>query len=255
MLDKALVSGLDEEESAVVSWLSSDEMGQAHLFEGWESASADDKRKLLDQIVAMDEAYPADAEGRAGLTAYVAHAKELLAFSASGANPFEGYSVEVPEGEVQEIGSDSFRANEKLGMSHIQNAAFVLVAGGLGERLGYDGIKVELPAETLTCASFLETYITALLAMQRNGADPSRPVPLIIMTSADTHDRTLAQLEANGYYGMPKEQIHFVKQSNVPAIENNDGAQQKHARARSCSTRTQARAVAARARSCSTRSV
>jgi len=223
MLDKALVSGLNEEESAVVSWLSSDEMGQAHLFEGWESASADDKRKLLDQIVAMDEAYPADAEGRAGLTAYVAHAKELLAFSASGANPFEGYSVEVPEGEVQEIGSDSFRANEKLGMSHIQNAAFVLVAGGLGERLGYDGIKVELPAETLTCASFLETYITALLAMQRNGADPSRPVPLIIMTSADTHDRTLAQLEANGYYGMPKEQIHFVKQSNVPAIENNDG--------------------------------
>jgi len=207
----------------VVSWLSSDEMGQGHLFEGWASASVDDKRKLIEQIVAMDDAYPADAEGRAGLTAYVAHAKELLAFSASGANPFEGYSVEVPDGEIEEIGTNKFRSNERIGMQNIQNAAFVLVAGGLGERLGYDGIKVELPAETLTCASFLETYVTALLAMQRNGADPSRPVPLIIMTSADTHDRTLGLLETNNYFGMPKEQIHFIKQSNVPAIENNDG--------------------------------
>lgn len=223
MLDDAIVSGLSQEEAAVVSWLSSAEMGQAHLFEGWQSASVSDKRRLIEQIVAMDDAYPEDAEGLAGLTAYVAHAKELLALSATGANPFEGYSVEVPEGEVQEIGSDTFRANEVLGLSHIQDAAFVLVAGGLGERLGYDGIKVELPAETLTCASFLETYITALLAMQRNGKDPSRPVPLIIMTSNDTHERTLALLESANYYGMPKEQIHFIKQSNVPAIENNDG--------------------------------
>ena len=223
MLDDGIVERLSEEEAAVVSWLSSEEMGQAHLFEGWESKLVDDKRRLIEQVVAMDDAYPEDAEGRAGLTAYVAHAKELLALSATGANPFEGYSVEVPEGEVQDIGSETFRSNEVLGLSQIQNAAFVLVAGGLGERLGYDGIKVELPAETLTCASFLETYITALLAMQRNGADPSRPIPLIIMTSNDTHERTLELLEAANYYGVPKDQIHFIKQSNVPAIENNDG--------------------------------
>ena len=43
-------------------------MGQSHLFEDWASASPDDKRRLLDQIVAMDEAYPEDAEGRAGLS-------------------------------------------------------------------------------------------------------------------------------------------------------------------------------------------
>ena len=99
-----------------------------------------------------------------------------------------------------------------------------LVAGGLGERLGYDGIKVELPTETLTCASFLETYITALLAMQRRaGADPSRCVPLIIMTSEDTHEKTLALLEAHDYFGMPREQLHFIRQSNVPALCDNGG--------------------------------
>ena len=39
------------------------------------------------------------AQGRRGLSAYVAHAKELLAESAADKNPFEGYAVEVHEGD------------------------------------------------------------------------------------------------------------------------------------------------------------
>ena len=38
-----------------------------------------------------------DAQGRSGLSAYLAHAKELLAESAADKNPFEGYAVEVPD--------------------------------------------------------------------------------------------------------------------------------------------------------------
>jgi len=221
-VDAAVVAGLSPEEAQVASWLASDAMGQAHLLEGWDTASADDKRRLIAQVVAMDENYPEDAQGNAGLAAYVAHARELLAESAAGKNPFEGYTVEVPEGENMQVGSDAFRADERTGMASIQNAVFVLVAGGLGERLGYSGIKVELPSETLTCKSFLEVYISSLLAMQRKG-DASRPVPLVIMTSEDTHDKTLALLEANDYFGMPREQVHFITQSNVPALDNNHG--------------------------------
>ena len=47
----------------------------------------------------MDAKYPSDAQGRRGLAAYVAHAKELLAESAADKNPFEGYAVEVPDGD------------------------------------------------------------------------------------------------------------------------------------------------------------
>jgi len=218
-----VLSGLSADEAAVAEWLASDEMGQRHLLEGWESAAAEDKRRLIHQIVAMDERYPEDATGLAGLNAYVAHARVLLAEAAAEKNPFEGFAVEVPDGEVMKIGSDAFRADEVAGMGAIQDAVFVLVAGGLGERLGFDGIKVELPAETLTCASFLETYITALLHMQtRAGADPDRAVPLVIMTSEDTHDKTLALLEEHDYFGMPREQIHFISQANVPALCDNE---------------------------------
>jgi UDP-sugar pyrophosphorylase len=40
----------------------------------------------------------------------------------------------------------------------------VLVAGGLGERLGYDGIKVGIPIELTTKQTFLEYYISYILA-------------------------------------------------------------------------------------------
>ena len=51
--------------------------------------------------------------------------------------------LQVPSGEVLTFGDDKFMQYEELGVKEVRNAAFVLVAGGLGERLGYNGIKVE----------------------------------------------------------------------------------------------------------------
>ena len=41
-------------------------------------------------------------------------------------------------------------------MEAAADAAFVLVAGGLGERLGYSGIKLALPSESATGTCFLQ---------------------------------------------------------------------------------------------------
>lgn len=40
------------------------------------------------------------------------------------------------------FGDDNFVQFEDAGVREARKAAFVLVAGGLGERLGYNGIKV-----------------------------------------------------------------------------------------------------------------
>ena len=42
------------------------------------------------------------------------------------------------------------------GVKAAAHAAFVLVAGGLGERLGYSGIKLALPADSARSACFLQ---------------------------------------------------------------------------------------------------
>lgn len=56
----------------------------------------------------------------------------------------EEWEPSVPTGTSLGFGSEDpeFVRLETLGRSAIANAAFVLVAGGRGERLGYDGIKV-----------------------------------------------------------------------------------------------------------------
>jgi UDP-N-acetylglucosamine pyrophosphorylase len=51
-------------------------------------------------------------------------------------------TLQVPSGEILNFGDDNFVSLEAAGIKEAHNAAFVLVAGGLGERLGYKGIKV-----------------------------------------------------------------------------------------------------------------
>lgn len=50
--------------------------------------------------------------------------------------------LKVPKGEVLTFGDGNYINFEDAGIREAQKAAFVLVAGGLGERLGYNGIKV-----------------------------------------------------------------------------------------------------------------
>ena len=106
-------------------------------------------------------------------------------------------------------------------MDEIGDAAFVLVAGGLGERLGYSGIKVELPCERATDASYLQLYVHSILALQARAGE-GETHPLAVMTSDDTQAKTLALLERNAYFGASPEQITLIKQEKVPCLTNND---------------------------------
>lgn len=138
------------------------EMGQRHLFESWEEPGIDDeeKRGFFDQVARLNASYPG------GLASYIKTARELLADSKAGKNPFDGFTPSVPTGEVLAYADDNFINFEKKGICEAQNAAFVLVAGGLGERLGYNGIKLALPSESTTGTCFLQHYIECILALE-----------------------------------------------------------------------------------------
>lgn len=97
----------------------------------------------------------------------------------------------------------------------------MLVAGGLGERLGYPGIKVAIPFELLTGQVFLSYYIEYILAFQAKCCGAGKKIPLLIMTSGDTHDKTVELLSQNSNFGMEKDQIIILKQEKVPAICDN----------------------------------
>ena len=194
------------------------EEGQDHLFSSWPPLHEkdDEKRRLLDQLCHLDSSYAG------GLIQYVQNARRLLKESQEGVNPFEGCEPTVPEGESLDFGSAQFREFERKGVEQAGESAFVLVAGGLGERLGYSGIKLALPCESASGICFLQLYIEAILAMQAKAQTrfPGRQLPLMIMTSDDTHARTEALLSTHNYFGATKDQIKLLKQEKVACLSD-----------------------------------
>ncbi|KAK6257595.1 hypothetical protein QUC31_001054 [Theobroma cacao] len=198
-------------------------MGQSHLFQHWAEPGAEDdqKKAFFAQVAKLNSSYPG------GLASYIKTARELLADSKAGKNPYDGFTPSVPTGEILSFGDENFIKFEEVGIKEAQNAAFVLVAGGLGERLGYNGIKVALPAETTTGTCFLQLYIEHILALQEASSRLTKgacqkEIPFVIMTSDDTHARTLELLESNSYFGMKPTQVKLLKQEKVACVDDND---------------------------------
>ncbi|CAL8468610.1 g8150 [Coccomyxa elongata] len=206
---------LTEQDRSLVQQLI--ELDQEHLFLSWPPPGEKDteKKGLLEQLQHLDRNYTG------GLAAYIKNAKHLLEDSRSGKNAFEGFKPSVPDGKKLDFGSAEFKEFEELGVTTSKEAAFVLVAGGLGERLGYSGIKVALPTELASGKCFLEVYIESILALQSK-AGGSAQLPLAIMTSGDTHARTEKLLQDNAYFGMQPGQVTLLKQEKVACLNDVD---------------------------------
>mmetsp|Transcript_21102 Transcript_21102/g.32201 ORF Transcript_21102/g.32201 Transcript_21102/m.32201 type:complete len:688 (+) Transcript_21102:85-2148(+) len=197
-----------------------DDASQRHVYEGWPEVGIEDEEKIRlgEQLADLDDSYPG------GLVSYLSKAKTLLAESAAGSNPFEDYTASVPVGESLTYdakddvdGGMTFAEAERIGLTGIGDAAFVLVAGGLGERLGYSGIKLSLETNLVTNQCYLAVYVEYILALQKYS---DKQIPLVIMTSGDTDPLTRKLLEDNDNFGMAPGQIQIVMQDKVPALKN-----------------------------------
>ncbi|KAL7543336.1 hypothetical protein ACHAWF_007371 [Thalassiosira exigua] len=217
--------------SRLILWdLSSGGHSQRHAYADWPEVGIEDqgKRELAEQIADLDGSYPG------GLPEYLSKAQRLLKESADGTNPFESFVASVPEGEslsyedphANAHAGMTFAQAEEAGLAGIGDTAFVLVAGGLGERLGYGGIKLGLETNLLTNKCYLEVYAKYIQAMQRmarlkTGNDRVR-IPLVIMTSDDTDPPTRQLLADHENFGFDEGQVTIVKQDKVAALSNVD---------------------------------
>jgi len=187
--------------------------GQAHLFANWDEpgVNGEEKRRFMASLLNAHEAYPG------GLTSYTRNARHLLAEAAKGANPFEGCTPTQPDlVDLSSFGAD-YDSAEAEGLRCFGETAVVLVAGGLGERLGYHGIKLDIPVEVTETTSYLAHYASVILAASHR---LGRKIPLIIMTSRETDTGTRASLAANDNFGLHADQITILKQELVPALSD-----------------------------------
>ena len=177
----------------------------------------DVRKDVLRKCIDMQNYYPN------GVQHYIENAKQHLAASARGDNPYKGFVPSVPSGQTLNAFTDEFNNAETRGLEEIKNVAFCLVAGGMGERLGYKGIKLELPVEVSTELCFIGYYAKHILALQSQCED-NITIPLAIMTSGDTHDLTVKLLEKNANFGLAENQITLMQQQLVPALSDSNAS-------------------------------
>jgi UDP-N-acetylglucosamine pyrophosphorylase len=98
--------------------------------------------------------------------------------------------------------------------------AIVLVAGGMGQRLSYQGggivSKVQIPLDLLTKTTFMEQYCGWIKAIElASNAHHGRSeasylnIPFFIMTSAETHEGIRSFMTTNFCFGLEPTQIMY----------------------------------------------
>ena len=172
--------------------------GQEHLLRFYEELSEEERDALLSQILASD--FSVLNPGR--LAAAGAVRGKITPLSA----------LELPEIAARR---EEF-ASAGLDILREGCCAAVLLAGGMGTRLGLSGPKGACDIGRTKPVYIFQRLIENL---RETVAAVGRPLRLFIMTSEKNDAETRGFLRAHGYFGYPEEYISFFIQDMAPCTD------------------------------------
>jgi len=96
-----------------------------------------------------------------------------------------------------------------------QKVAVLIVAGGQGSRLGFEGPKGTFPLSPIKGKTLFQLFAEQIKSLSaRFGVT----IPLLIMTSGDNHEDTTRFFHKNRYFGLVPDTVHFFTQEVLPAL-------------------------------------
>ncbi|MGA0369611.1 MAG: UTP--glucose-1-phosphate uridylyltransferase, partial [Kiritimatiellia bacterium] len=181
--------------------------GQGHVFRFWDQLSSSEQAALLKRASEIDL-----SELRNLIDLHLGEGGEAHAeFTGLEPAPF----IPLPEHggdaakweEAEQRGAEAIRAGRV--------AAFT-VAGGQGTRLGYDGPKGTFPVTPVTGKTLFQVFAEKIL---RASARFETRIHWFILTSEINNQATEAAFQENGFFGLDPDQVHFIVQGLVPAVD------------------------------------
>ncbi len=94
----------------------------------------------------------------------------------------------------------------------------ILVAGGSGTRLGFEGPKGTYPIGPVSSASLFQIHAEKIVALGRRYG---RVLPFYVMTSPENHRATVDFFDAHNRFGL--EHVRFFVQGQMPAVDLTTG--------------------------------
>ena len=176
------------------------EYGQEHVLKYFDELSESQKADLLSQIESTDMSILSAVGASESL-----NAKGKI----SPLKCMELSEIEAGKETYTKTGLDAIKAG-KVGA--------VLLAGGMGTRLGSDNPKGMYNVGLTRELYIFECLINNLMDVVK-AADAY--IHLFVMTSEKNHEATTAFLKEKNYFGYPEEYIHFFKQEMAPATDYN----------------------------------
>ena len=121
--------------------------------------------------------------------------------------PLPSILPDQSDAEAVAIGEKALAAGE---------VAVLVVAGGLGSRLGFEHPKGLFPIGPVTGKSLFQWHAEKVLARKRRH---DRPILFLVMTSHATHAETEYFFEHHAFFGLPSQDVFFFQQGTMPALD------------------------------------
>lgn len=188
-------------------------VNQQHLVAFWDELSADDQQTLATQIEAIDLQVLANlrAQGQAEASGGVSSQIDFRALAAKAASPpairLDGRGASFQKEQAIARGEAALRAGE---------VGFILVAGGLGTRLGFDRPKGMFPLGPLSGRTLFQILFDRLIAVQTRY---DKTIPLYVMTSPATDAPTQAFFAEHQFFGLDPKHVHFFCQATMWCLD------------------------------------
>ncbi|MEM8712956.1 MAG: UDPGP type 1 family protein [Planctomycetota bacterium] len=181
-----------------------EEAGQGHVFRFWDSLDGEAKTRFAAELQAVD----LDLVARLGGLLRAPETK-----SAPNLAPPEFFPLERSEDEQAHAAASEAHGAELMSAGKV---GFVLVAGGQGSRLGFDGPKGAYEIGPVTNKSLFAWHAARIQAAGfRHGFEPT----WYIMTSSANDAATKAFFEEHDRFGFAAHQLFFFSQAMLPALD------------------------------------
>ncbi|MCK5529160.1 MAG: UTP--glucose-1-phosphate uridylyltransferase, partial [Kiritimatiellae bacterium] len=173
--------------------------GQEHILQFWDQLEAELQNDLLAQIETIDF-------GSIKVMQDLLKNKDAdtadMSFEPATVIDFENDE----RAEAAGVGEDLLR-DEKVGV--------LLVAGGQGTRLGFDGPKGSFLVGPMSDDSLFAVHANKIVALEHKY---ETKIPFYIMTSQVNDAATRLFFEENNYFGLDRERVMFFVQGMWPAL-------------------------------------
>jgi len=173
--------------------------GQEHVLDHWERLDEPARATLLEQIEALS-------------WVNIERMQRELQQAGTASGP-----AAVEPDAVLELDADALAEAATAGEAALRSGrvGVILVAGGQGSRLGYDGPKGCYPVGPLSDDTLFAIHAKKIIALERRY---ETAIPFYVMTSVANDAPTRAFFADNDCFGMAPERVKFFTQGMWPGL-------------------------------------